>query len=157
MLQAGGCRQGRKGYRGGSGGAPLPDDGMIQQGEVLEAIAHAVRDGLPVLFFIEDNKYAISTRTRGKTFYELPEGRVDSFYGIPITYVDGTDAVTAYRTLKDVVAGMREDRKPRIVVFDVERLCNHTNADDESVYRPEEERKRVREIADPIKKLGRCS
>ncbi|AEJ62280.1 Transketolase domain-containing protein [Spirochaeta thermophila DSM 6578] len=128
-------------------------DGMIQQGEVLEAIAHAVRDGLPVLFFIEDNKYAISTRTRGKTFYELPEGRVDSFYGIPITYVDGTDAVTAYRTLKDVVAGMREDRKPRIVVFDVERLCNHTNADDESVYRPEEERKRVREVADPIKKL----
>ncbi|ADN02911.1 beta-ketoacyl-ACP synthase 3 [Spirochaeta thermophila] len=128
-------------------------DGMTQQGEVLEAVAHAVRDRLPVLFFIEDNKYAISTRTEGKTFYELPGGRVDSFYGIPITYVDGTDAVTAYHTLRDVVARMRDDREPRIVVFDVERLCNHTNADDESIYRPEDERRRVREAADPIKKL----
>ncbi|MEM5947631.1 beta-ketoacyl-ACP synthase 3 [Spirochaetia bacterium 38H-sp] len=128
-------------------------DGMTQQGDVLEAIAQAVRDELPVLFFIEDNKYAISTKTRGKTFYDRPDGKASEFYGIPIDYVDGTDAVKAYESLKPVVDGMRGDRKPRIVVFEVERLCNHTNADDESIYRPEEERKQVREAADPIKKL----
>jgi 2-oxoisovalerate dehydrogenase E1 component len=48
-------------------------DGTTQQGEVLEAIAEAVREALPVLFLVEDNRYAISTRTRGKTFYSLPD------------------------------------------------------------------------------------
>src|SRR5262249_15028678 len=39
-------------------------DGATQQGEVLEAIAEAVRSALPVLFLIEDNGYSISTRTQ---------------------------------------------------------------------------------------------
>ncbi len=41
-------------------------DGTTQQGEVLEAIAEAVRSELPVLFWIEDNAYAISTKTRSQ-------------------------------------------------------------------------------------------
>jgi 2-oxoisovalerate dehydrogenase E1 component len=45
---------------------------MTQQGEILEAIAHAVREELPVLFLVQDNKYAISTTTEGKTFYHRP-------------------------------------------------------------------------------------
>lgn len=39
-------------------------DGTTQQGEVLEAIAHAVRKSLPVLFLIEDNRLSISTETQ---------------------------------------------------------------------------------------------
>ncbi|MCX7788345.1 MAG: thiamine pyrophosphate-dependent enzyme, partial [Spirochaetes bacterium] len=62
----------------GTGDTSLPlvlcslGDGTTQEGEVMEAIAHAVREGLPVLFLIQDNSLAISTRTRGKTFFSLP-------------------------------------------------------------------------------------
>ena len=68
-------------------------DGTSQQGEVLEAIAEAVRWQLPVLFLVEDNRYSISTRTQGQTFYSQPGGDAEQFYGIPIDRMDGRDAL----------------------------------------------------------------
>lgn len=130
-------------------------DGMTQEGEVIEAIGHAVRDGLPVLFLIEDNSYAISTKTGGRTFFSLPEGPADSFYSLPITRIDGCDIPSALEAFGGLVRGMREDRKPRIAVFEVERLTNHTNADDHRVYRSEEEIRRIAETSDPIAHLRR--
>jgi 2-oxoisovalerate dehydrogenase E1 component len=61
-----------------NGTAPLVvcavGDSTSQQGEFLEAVAEAVRAQLPVLFWIEDNGYGISTRTGGNTFYHRPDG-----------------------------------------------------------------------------------
>lgn len=128
-------------------------DGMTQEGEVIEGIGHAVRDGLPVLFLVEDNSFAISTKTSGKTFFSLPDGPADSFYSLPITRIGGCDIPAALVAFDEIVRGMREDRKPRIVVFEVERLTNHTNADDHRVYRSEEEISRIAETSDPITHL----
>jgi len=130
-------------------------DGMTQQGEVLEAIAHAVRDTLPVLFLIEDNSFAISTKTPGRTLYSRPEGDAETFYGIPLQHVDGRDAISAYHEFGDIVAEMRETRRPAIVVFNVDRLNNHTNADDQRMYRSQDEIQRIRETGDPITLLRR--
>ena len=130
-------------------------DGMTQEGEVLEGIAHAVREQLPVLFLIQDNTYAISTVTSGKTFYEHPDGPADEYYGVPITRVDGRDPVAMGEALAGVVSGMREDRAPRIVVAKVERLHNHTNADDQRVYRSADDIQRVAELGDPLRALTR--
>ena len=130
-------------------------DGMTAQGEIHEAIGHAVRDSLPVLFVIEDNSFAISTKTRGRTFYSTPAGEADEFYTIPITHVDGRDPVAAFEAFGEVVATMREDRAPQIVIFEVDRLSNHTNADDQRMYRSEEEIERVRATGDPIAILRR--
>ena len=56
-------------------------DGTTQQGEVLEAFSEAKRYNLPVLFVVQDNGLAISTRTQGKTFYSLPGNKkVKGFY-----------------------------------------------------------------------------
>src|SRR5690606_8245278 len=43
-------------------------DGTTQQGEFLEGLAEAAREELPVMFVIEDNHWAISTATTGRTF-----------------------------------------------------------------------------------------
>jgi 2-oxoisovalerate dehydrogenase E1 component len=135
-------------------GAPIVlcglGDGTTQQGEVLEAIAHAVRAQLPVMFMIQDNAFAISTKTEGQTFYSTPDGEPEQFYGIPIRRVDGRYATESYRVFQEVVEEMRESRRPSIIVFNVDRLNNHTNADDQRVYRSQEEIERVRLSGDPI-------
>lgn len=125
-------------------------EGMTQQGEVLEGIAHAVRDELPVLFMVQDNAFAISTKTKDQTFYSTPEGRQDSFYGVPIRHIDGRHPAEVYEAFQEVVAEMRETRRPAIVVFDVDRLSNHTNADDQRMYRTDDEISAVQKGGDPL-------
>lgn len=127
-------------------------DSSAQQGEFLEAVAEAVRASLPVLFLIEDNGYAISTRTEGNTFFKLPGGPAREFYGLPIHRMDGRDVLACLAALGPIVAAVRSSR-PAIVVMEVDRLTHHTNADDERVYRPEPELKRVRAASDPIARL----
>lgn len=128
-------------------------DGSTQQGEFLEAIAEAVRSRLPVLFLIQDNKYALSTPTKGKTFYSTPGGDADQFYGLPIKRVNGIDPIEAHRDFGDIVESMRAAGGPRLLLLQVERLSSHTNADDESVYRDAEEIARLKAECDPITRL----
>lgn len=128
-------------------------DGTTQQGEVTEAIAAAVRDRLPVLFNIEDNRLAISTSTRGRTFMSLPDGDADSYYGLPIQRIDGHDVATSFQRFGEIVERMRRERTPQLVVFSVERLTSHTNADDQRVYRTAEELRECAMTGDPITRL----
>lgn len=128
-------------------------DGTSQQGEVLEAIAEAVRRELPVLFLIEDNRYAISTPTAQETFYDLPQGRADAFYGIPIHRFDGRDIVKCYDTFGTVISRLRTSRRPAIIHLCVERLTSHTNADDHTIYRTAKAIADIRQTADPVANL----
>ncbi|MEQ8789295.1 MAG: thiamine pyrophosphate-dependent enzyme [Pirellulaceae bacterium] len=130
-------------------------DGTTQQGEFLEAVAEAVRSGLPVLFLIEDNRWAISSQTRRKTFYSHPAGEPDEFYGIPIQRIDGRDPLAAEREFGAVVSRMRQDRNPALVVLDVERLTSHTNADDQTIYREAAEIRAAEMSGDPIERMTR--
>ncbi|MCC5846127.1 MAG: beta-ketoacyl-ACP synthase 3 [Verrucomicrobia bacterium] len=110
-------------------------DGTTQQGEFLEAVAEAVRWRLPVLFLIHDNCWSISVSTGGNTFFSRPDGEASEFYGIPIQRVDGWDVPACDRMFAKAVGEMRETRRPALVVMRAERLSNHTNADDQRVYR----------------------
>jgi 2-oxoisovalerate dehydrogenase E1 component len=131
-------------------------DGATQEGEVLEAIAEVVRRGLPVLFVVEDNGYAISTPTAGRTFYSLPGagGAATSVFGLTIERCDGRDPVSLTRRATELVARVRESRQPALAVATFERLSSHTNADDERVYRSDSERRRAREQGDPLPRLA---
>ncbi len=128
-------------------------DGASQQGEMLEAIAEAVRWQLPVLFVVEDNHYSISTRTRGQTFYSLPGGDASSHYGLPIERIDGRDALACAAAFAGMVDRLRTRRGPVLCVLQVERLSDHTNADDEAVYRDAREIAAARAQSDPLAHL----
>lgn len=128
-------------------------DGTTQQGEVLEAIAEAVRAELPVLFLVEDNRYAISTTTSGRTFFSLPEwcgGPPDSFLGLPIHRLDGRDVVRLHGDLGPIVRSVRDLRRPALAVLAVERLDSHSNADDQRVYRSQGELDLAQQAGDPV-------
>ena len=128
-------------------------DGTTQEGEFFEAVAEAVRWQLPVLFLVEDNRYSISTPTAGKTFFDLPSGRSAEFFGLPIHHVDGSDPVIADEAFSGIVSSMRVLRQPRLVIIHVERLTDHTNADDQTQYRDPTEISQSRNQFDPLTKL----
>lgn len=121
-------------------------DGTTQQGEVLEGFCEASRSDLPILFLIHDNRLAISVRTEGKTVFSRNE---PSVLGISARYVDGSDFSSCTAVFKEATSQIRENGRPILVVLECERLCNHTNADDQSVYRSEEELEETRH-RDPI-------
>ncbi|MCC7300717.1 MAG: thiamine pyrophosphate-dependent dehydrogenase E1 component subunit alpha, partial [Verrucomicrobia bacterium] len=129
-------------------------DGGTQEGEFLEAVAEAVRSQLPVLFVVQNNRYALSTPTKGRTFFSLPDGDAKEFYGLPILRADGTDVVATHRVFGDAVSKVRKTRGPQIVVIDVERLTSHTNADDHTLYRSADDIREMHAKADPIRILA---
>jgi 2-oxoisovalerate dehydrogenase E1 component len=129
-------------------------DGTSQQGEFLEAVAEAVRSQAPVLFWIEDNGLAISTRTGGRTLFDLPDGPARDYLGLPIHRLDGRDPVACLKAVAPIIEGIRQTRGPALAVFQVERLTHHTNADDERVYRAEADRARLRTGSDPVETLS---
>lgn len=113
-------------------------DGTTQQGEVMEAMAEAARSNLPVLFWIEDNGVAISTDTQGQTFYNFPGASDKPFWGLTINRFDGRDVLPELDRIGALVDEVRESRGPRIGVMRVDRLCSHSNADDQRIYRTAE-------------------
>lgn len=115
-------------------------DGTSQQGEVLEAIAEACRSDLPILFFIHNNELAISTRTKGNTFFSLPTDKiVESFYDIPISYLDGKNPFAQCSSVEQIIQSIRRTKQPQIIVFNVDRLDDHSNADNQKLYRCNDE------------------
>jgi 2-oxoisovalerate dehydrogenase E1 component len=130
-------------------------DGTTQEGEFLEACGEAVRNHLPVLFFVEDNRWAISTTTQGKTLYDRPSGPASEFYGMPVERINGRDVCEADDQLAEVVARIRRERGPALVVFDVDRLDSHTNADDQTIYRTTEDITESVNQGDPLRVLER--
>jgi len=140
-------------------GAPIVylavGDGTTQEGEYLEACAEAARDQLPVLFVVEDNGWAISTPTHGKTFFDLHGEQPDRFHGIPIHRLDGRDAVGLWQACGEIIDRIRRTRCPELVVLWVERISNHTNADDQTVYRSAADIRRAAQTGDPLDVLGR--
>ena len=124
-------------------------DGTTQQGEYLEACGEAYRRQVPVLFLIEDNQLAISTRTDGKTFFNAPPGST-TFQGVPIVRVDGTRVWQVHDQLTEIVSRMRAERGPVIAVLSLERLVNHSNSDNQSVYRSDAEIRDAQQVADPL-------
>ncbi|MCH5372625.1 MAG: thiamine pyrophosphate-dependent enzyme, partial [Planctomycetes bacterium] len=130
-------------------------DGTTQQGEFLEACGEAVRGHLPLMLVVQNNRYAISTTTGGRTFFSLPDGKAKSFWGLPVRYIDGRDALAAYEAFGHIVEAMRQDRGPALIVIDVERLSSHTNADDQTIYRDREEIEVSQAAGDPVVRFRR--
>ncbi len=130
-------------------------DGGTQQGDFYESVAEAVRSHLPVFFLVQDNRYALSTATEGKTFYSLPNGRADEFLGLPLHRLKGSDPLACREQFGKLVDEMRRGRGPVLAILDVERLGSHSNADEQSRYRDAAELARIAESCDPLVNLRR--
>jgi 2-oxoisovalerate dehydrogenase E1 component len=127
-------------------------DGATSQGDFHEALNWATRIKAPILFFVQDNKYAISVpvseQTAGGSAYKFGAG----YEGIVRARVDGTDFFKTVSVAKAALQHIRQGHGPVLMVADVVRLLPHSSSDNHSKYRTPEELEQDRRI-DPIARM----
>ncbi len=111
-------------------------DSASNQGTFHEAINMAAAWKLPVVFFIENNSYGVSTNIHSVINTENLSIRAKA-YGIPGKTVDGTDPRIVYEAVKEAVDYARAGNGPSIVECKVFRYQGHY-CGDPAVYRPKE-------------------
>ncbi len=124
-------------------------EGATSEGEFWEAINAACLDNLSLLFFIEDNGFAISVPVER----QMPGGNIvrllEGFPGLLRLEVDGTDFVESYRVLSQAASYCRAGHGPALVRASVVRPYSHSLSDDERSYKTGEERQ-VEALRDPL-------
>jgi 2-oxoisovalerate dehydrogenase E1 component len=126
-------------------------EGTTSQGDFHEALNWASREKLPVLFVIQDNKYAISVHISQQTtssVHDLCAG----YTNLRRFTVDGTDFFASYEVMQRAIEGCRHGEGPAVVVADVVRLLPHSSSDNQAKYRKKEELDADR-VRDPLPKL----
>lgn len=111
-------------------------DGAASQGDCHEAMNFASIHKLPVIFFCENNGYAISVPLEKQMNIESIASR-STAYNMPGVQVDGTDFFSVYDVTKEAANLAREGGGPTLIESKVERLLPHTTDDDHTRYRSE--------------------
>ncbi|MCS6817028.1 MAG: dehydrogenase E1 component subunit alpha/beta [Blastocatellia bacterium] len=128
-------------------------DGATSEGEFWESLNTACNLKLPVLYLIEDNGYAISVPVEVQTAGGSISRLVRSFPSLLVRECDGTDVFESYATLREATTYVRQRRGPALVHAHVIRPYSHSLSDDETLYKPEEEREEEAR-RDPISRLA---
>ncbi len=115
-------------------------DGTTSQGEFWESLNTASNLKLPIVYLVEDNKYAISVPVEVNTAGGSISKLVASFPDLYIQEVDGCDFLASLEVMKKAVAHARERKGPALVHAHVIRPYSHSLSDDEVLYRPGAER-----------------
>jgi len=127
-------------------------EGATSEGEFHEAINWAARWKLPVIFVIQNNKYAISVpvddQTAGGSVFELVKG----YQGLHRFRVDGCDFRETFQAASEAVATARAGKGPSLIEAETVRLLAHSSSDDQKKYREHEELEEDRK-RDPIPRL----
>jgi 2-oxoisovalerate dehydrogenase E1 component subunit alpha len=113
-------------------------DASTSPGDFHEAANFAAVHKLPVVFVIENNLLAISTRFE----YQMAVKNVAdkaSGYGMPGFIADGMDVLDSYAKTKEAVDLTRAGDGPTLVELKCYRFQPHTSDDDDSRYRSKEE------------------
>jgi 2-oxoisovalerate dehydrogenase E1 component alpha subunit len=126
-------------------------DGGASAGDFHEGMNFAAVHRLPMLFFCENNRYAISVPMSKQMAIEDIADRAAG-YGMPGVVVDGTDILATYQATREAVDRAVRGDGPTLIEAKVERYLPHTSDDDDSRYRPKEEIEESKK-RDPLKLL----
>jgi len=123
-------------------------DGATSEGDFHEACNFAGVWKTPVVFFCQNNQYAISVPLAKQT--AAPTIAVKALgYGFPGVRVDGNDVLASYVVTREAVRRARRGEGPTLIEAVTYRRGPHSTADDPTRYRTDEELK-TWEALDPI-------
>ncbi|MCY0881031.1 MAG: thiamine pyrophosphate-dependent dehydrogenase E1 component subunit alpha, partial [Firmicutes bacterium] len=113
-------------------------EGSTSQGEFHEALNFAAVHKLPVIFFNENNGYAISVPSRLQMVVQDVSAKAAG-YGMPGISIDGNDPVKVYEVTKQAVDRARRGEGPTLIEAKTYRFVPHSSDDDDRAYRSREE------------------
>jgi len=113
-------------------------EGSTSKGDFHEALNFAAIHRLPVIFFVENNGYAISESNEKEMAVANVADRARG-YGIQSAVVDGMDCIAVYQNVRPAVDQARRGGGPYLIEAKCYRLWAHSSDDDDSRYRPKAE------------------
>lgn len=116
----------------------LLGDGATSEGDTHEALNFAAVWKAPAVFLIQNNGYAISVPLAKQTAAPTLAAKGIG-YGIPSLLVDGNDAAAVFAAVRAGVQRAAAGGGPTLIEALTYRIEAHTNADDATRYRPEQE------------------
>ena len=129
----------------------LCGDGATSEGDFHEALNFAAVFRAPVVFFVQNNEYAISVPlSRQSVAPSIAHKAIG--YGMPGHRVDGNDVAAVLAVLSAAVDSARSGAGPQLVEAHTYRMQAHTNADDATRYRTDDEVAAWRD-RDPLTRL----
>jgi TPP-dependent pyruvate/acetoin dehydrogenase alpha subunit len=128
-------------------------DGATSEGDFHEAANFAANLNLPVIFFCQNNGWAISVPTCVQCSAPTIAQRGVA-YGMDVVQCDGNDIFAVVKVMKDAIKRARENKRPTFIEALTYRLGDHTTADDARRYRDAAELESWKG-RDPIVRLGR--
>jgi pyruvate dehydrogenase E1 component alpha subunit len=125
-------------------------DGATSQGEVNEAMVFAASFSAPVVFFCQNNQYAISVPLERQS--RVPLYRRAAGFGFPGIRVDGNDVLAVLAVTRAALQAAREGQGPTFIEAFTYRMGAHTTSDDPTRYRLAGEVEEWK-LRDPIARL----
>lgn len=129
-------------------------DGATSEGDFHEGLNFASVFNAPVVFFNQNNGFAISVpidkQMKSKTIAQKALG-----YDIDGVRVDGNDVFAVYFETRKAAMNARGGNGPTLIEAVTWRYGAHTTTDDPTKYRDQEESKRRRETTDPLLRIER--
>ncbi len=126
-------------------------DGAANQGQVYETFNMASLWGLPIVFVVENNQYAMGTAVK-RSSAETEFYRRGTAFRIPGMDVNGMDVLEVRQAAEVAFAHVREGNGPVLIECNTYRYRGHSMSDP-AKYRTREEVQDMREHHDPIERL----
>ncbi len=127
-------------------------DGASSQGDTNEAFVWAAAANLPVVFFCQNNQWAISEPVERQS--RIPLYRRAAGFGFPGVRVDGNDVLACLAVTRRALDDARSGQGPTLIEAYTYRMAPHTTSDDPTRYRDADEVARWA-ARDPIDRLRR--